>query len=126
MTRTGSPDGGARLFDRTGALLWSGDLGQTSGASSIKQHSDGTFQMVSSGVLITGTEGAFSVYIDPQIRAQLPPELMHAEPQRPGPNARLLWSGRLPARPTILIRDGERYCFAGPNRSASGRDHART
>jgi hypothetical protein len=121
-----SADGKARLIDNSGVTVWSGDLGQSSGGYSIKQYSehDGTLQMISSGVLITGTDGVFSVYADPQIRAPLPPEMRHSTPVSPGPNARLLWSGRLPEQPTILIRDGSRYRFTSPNGNTSGADRA--
>jgi hypothetical protein len=121
-----SADRKARLIGNSGATLWSGDLGPAVGASSInsvKQYDD-TLQMISSGVLITGTEGVFSVYSDPQIQAPLPPDLGHSAPLSPGPNARLLWSGKLPAQPTILIRDGHRYRFTSRNGSAIGVDRA--
>jgi beta-lactamase regulating signal transducer with metallopeptidase domain len=123
-----SAGGKARLLGKDGTTLWSGDLGPSPGGSSSQQR-DGTLQISSSGVLITGSEGVFSVYSDPNGPARPAPMPMRPGmmrpapvPMRPGPNARLLWSGKLPTRPTILIREGHRFHFTGPNRGESGSD----
>ncbi|MBC8135168.1 MAG: hypothetical protein H8F28_04670 [Fibrella sp.] len=94
-------DGQASLLDKHGATLWSGMLGPSSKGSSIHGKAN-RVQIKSSGVEIDGVDDQFTV--------------------KRADNGVLLWSGRLPEKPVIFVRDNHHYAFRSPNRATGGSD----
>jgi hypothetical protein len=95
------PEGMAWILDKKGVRLWSGTLPPARNRSSSIRQGNDSYQMDSSGIHVSGKNGLFRVTDDAK---------------------RVLWSGSLPASPRILVRQGNRYSFSGPNRGASGQD----
>ena len=96
-----APDGQARLLGRGGGQLWTGQLPPVSQGGVTSQLQGGQTLIVTPGVRIEGTGGVFRVTA-----------------------GQLLWSGRLPASPLIVARDGHEFLVTGPGGSESGSDEA--
>lgn len=106
---TGSPDlqllreenGAARLLDKRGTVLWSGALeSRIRGSSSRRQGT--TYMFRTGGVQIDGVDGMFTV--------------------RAEDTNTVLWSGRLPKEPLVLVRNGNRFQMQSSMGSESGMD----
>ncbi|MES2464574.1 MAG: hypothetical protein V4671_28770 [Armatimonadota bacterium] len=106
---TGSPDlqlvsettGQSRLLDKQGALLWSGYIAPSQNGRTSSRQTNGHYEIDCGGIHITGDKGVFRITDEAK---------------------RLIWAGSLPTRPTILVRQGDRYSFIGENRVAGGSD----
>jgi hypothetical protein len=107
---TGSPDlqllregdGEARLLDKQGTVLWSGVLESYARGSSSRRQGE-TYMLKTGGVQIDGVDGLFTV-------------------KNEGTGA-VLWSGRLPEEPLVLVRNGGRFHIQSSTGSESGMDH---
>ncbi len=95
-------DGRARLTDRAGATLWSGQLPPTlhgEGWSQCSGSPSARISIVTPSIRVEGVNGVFRVT-----------------------SGKLLWSGHLPPSALIVIRDGHTYMVTGPNGGGSGSD----
>lgn len=95
-------DGRARLTDKGGATLWSGQLPPT-------PHGGGGFQS-------RGSTGARISIIAPSVRVEGVNGVFRVT------SGKLLWAGHLPLSALIVIRDGHTFTFAGPNGGGDGSD----
>jgi hypothetical protein len=100
-------DGTARLTDKKGQILWSGDLAPTVPAAIPRsERRETTYTVDFAGVQIRGINGYFTLAED------------H------GGTPRVLWSGTLPARPEILLRTANHFLFVGADgEQGVQRDH---
>lgn len=99
-----SPDGNARLLDKSGKTLWEGILASSPMGSS-ETSSPHFVETRLGGLKIKGVSGMFTV-----TRAD---------------SDALLWSGRLPENPVILLRENRRFLLRYPNGGWSGSDGVR-
>lgn len=106
LTLHKAADGQARLTDKNGTVLWSGQLPPTGSSVSSRVTSGGGSQhLQAAGVHIDGVKGAFRVTTDA---------------------GQLLWAGQLPTNATVLITDTDNhqrsYLVSGPSLSGGGQD----
>lgn len=92
-------DGEARLTDKAGATLWAGHLPHIKAVGVSSRLQSDRVSIIAPSICIEGVGGVFRVT-----------------------SGRLLWTGRLPPSPLILIRDGNTFMVVGPNCSDSGTD----
>jgi len=93
-------DGRARLTDKAGATLWSGQLlPAPHGGLGSQSSGSGRISIIAPSVRIEGVNGVFRVT-----------------------SSGLLWAGHLPLSPLLVIRDGHTFTVSGPNGGGSGSD----
>jgi hypothetical protein len=98
--------GEARLLGKGGTLLWSGTLPGVPGRSKVTEEVVRGYQIDSGGIHISSSRDSRDI-----------DAVTVTDDEK-----RVLWSGRLPKEPVILIRRGTDFTFKSPNRRAQGSD----